>query len=67
MAKMPVFRTGDLMHTITITIKTPPVTRLRMKIGLWLMKCGVLIAGFGGVRVETEPGAAALDAAGGTE
>lgn len=60
-----VYRTGDLLHRITITIKTPPVTRLRMKIGLWLMKCGVLISGFGGVRFEEELEQAALDAAGG--
>ena len=39
---------GTLWHEITVTITTRPVTAWRQRAGLWLMKLGVLLAGFGG-------------------
>jgi len=50
MAKM-IVDSSTLYHRITLTITTPPLTRLRMRVGMWFMKMGVLLSGFGGVRV----------------
>lgn len=66
---MPTLTTGNLYHHITITIRTPILIRVRQMIGIWVMKLGALIFGFGGLEVVglEDDDNAALDAAGGTD
>ena len=44
---------ADLFREITVVIRVSPITALRQRVGLLVMKLGVILAGFG-VRVEEE-------------
>lgn len=45
---------GDHLHNITVTLRVSPITSLRMRAGLWVVRLGLRLAGFGAVKVVTD-------------